>query len=397
MISLIVPVYNVEPYLKRCIVSIFAQTYREFELILVDDGSTDGSSTICEFYKKQDKRIKVIHKENGGLVSARKAGLAVSRGEYIGFVDGDDWVEPQMYGQLMETALKYQADMVLGGFMEDVGGQTIYKTNRLEQGVYGREELREKIYPYMLCMENFFSMGVQPYIWNKLMRRGLAYERITAVDDRIRVGEDVAAVIPMLLTADKVVITDYCDYHYCVRATSMMQKYGSGEKEWEGLCILHKFLQKAFQQHIKQYRLEYQLSHYTVGNMLTRTYGRFAEKDGDGTLWPFGYGLGENRKCIVYSAGNFGRQVYAYLQNYHPGSVILWVDREYQKYQSMGLPVQGVADIIKKKKADILIAVLDIQISEAIREKLLQNGVCHEQIYNINITEDEVREILDNM
>ncbi|MBD5476899.1 MAG: glycosyltransferase family 2 protein [Lachnospiraceae bacterium] len=397
MISLIVPVYNVEPYLKRCIVSIFAQTYREFELILVDDGSTDGSSIICDFYEKQDKRVKVIHKGNGGLVSARRAGLAVSRGEYIGFVDGDDWIEPQMYGKLVEAALKYQADMVLGGFVEDVGGRIVYKTNQLEQGVYDREELCEKIYPYMLCMEDFFSMGVQPYIWNKLMRRGLAYEHITAVDDRIRVGEDVAAAAPMLLAANRVVITDYCDYHYCMRESSMMQKHGSEEKEWEGLCILHKFLQKALQQHAKQYRLEYQLSHYTVGNMLTRTYDRIAEKDGDGTLWPFGYRLGENRKCIVYSAGNFGRQVYAYLQKYHPGCVVLWVDREYRKYQSMGLPVQGVADIIKEKNADILIAVLDIQISWAIRENLLQNGVCYEQIYSINITEDDVREMLDNV
>lgn len=397
VISLIVPVYNVEVYLERCISSILAQTYKEFELILVDDGSIDNSSVLCDFYKKQDGRIKVIHKENGGLVSARKAGLAVARGAYIGFVDGDDWIGPRMYEHLAETALKHQADMVFGGFVENVNGQTVYKTNRLVEGEYGMDGLRERVYPYMLCAEDFFSMGMQPYIWNKLIRRELAYPYIMAVDDRICVGEDVAAVMPMLLKADKVVITDCCDYHYCVRAESMMHTCRSVEKEWEGLCILHGFLMDAFRRHAGQYRLEYQLSHYTVGNMLTRAYGRVVEKDGDGILWPFGYRLDGGRRCIVYSAGYFGRQVYHYLQDYYPGSVILWVDREYRKYQSIGLPVQSVAEIIKEKKADILVAVLDIQISGAIREKLVQDGVHHEQIYCISITEDEVREILDKM
>lgn len=395
MISLIVPVYNVEPYLERCISSILAQTHEEFELILVDDGSTDNSSGLCDFYEKQDGRIKVVHKENGGLVSARKDGLAAARGTYIGFVDGDDWIEPRMYEHLMEAARKYQADMVLGGFAEDVNGHTVYRTNRMAQGVYGKDGLRERVYPYMLCAEDFFSMGIQPYIWNKLLRRELAYEYISAVDDRIRVGEDVAAVMPMLLKADKVVITDCCDYHYCVRTESMMHTCRSVEKEWEGLCILHGFLRDEFRRHAGQYRLEYQLSHYTVGNMLTRAYGRIAGKDGSGTLWPFGYRLGGGRKCIVYSAGYFGRQVYHYLQDYYPGSVVLWVDREYRKYQSMGLPVQGAAAIIKEKKADILIAVLDKRISEMIRVNLLQNGVCHELIYCINITENEVREIIN--
>lgn len=395
MLSLIVPVYNIEAYLSRCIESILAQTYREFELILVDDGSTDNSSELCDLYARQHDRIVVIHKENGGLVSARKAGMAAARGEYIGFVDGDDWIEPQMYQYLAGVVSNCQADIVLGGSIEDMGEQTIYYTNRLKPGIYEGQRLREELYPNMLCAANFFCMGIQPYIWNKLLRRELAYEYVSAVDDRIHVGEDVAAVMPMLLKADKVVITDCCDYHYCMRTESMMHTCRSLEKEWEGLRILHCFLWNAFRQFAGQYRLEYQLSHYTVGNMMTRAYGRIAGKDGSGTLWPFGYRLGGSRKCIVYSAGHFGRQVYHYLQYSYPGSVVLWADREYQKYQSMGLPVQSAAEIMKVKKSDILIAVLDIQVSEMIRENLLHDGICPERIYCINITEDEVREILD--
>lgn len=395
MISLIVPVYNIKNYLSRCISSILAQTYRIFELILIDDGSTDGSSELCDFYGNQDERIVVIHKENGGLVSARKTGIAAARGEYVGFVDGDDWIEPRMYEHLIEKAVKYQADIVLSGSIVDVGVQTIHKTNRLKSGIYERERLRRELYPYMLCAGDFFCMGVQPYIWNKLIRRELAYSNIMAVDDRICVGEDVASVIPILLQADKVVITDYCDYHYCIRGASMMWKHGSEEKEWNESGILHCFLQSVLAGD-KKYNLAYQLNHYSVGNMLTRAYGKLADRDGEGVLWPFDYQV-SSRKCVLYSAGNFGRAVYGYLQNRYPNMLELWVDREYQMYQSMGLPVYSVKDISLKVEVDILVAILDMQLAETIRNNLLQCGVCREHIYCINITDEDVNEIIDSV
>ena len=100
MLSVIVPIYNVRPYLRQCIESICDQSYRDLEIILVDDGSCDGSSEICDQYKTMDDRIVVLHKENEGLVKARKSGLQISRGEYIAYVDGDDWIEPEMFERL---------------------------------------------------------------------------------------------------------------------------------------------------------------------------------------------------------------------------------------------------------------------------------------------------------
>lgn len=391
--SIIIAVYNIEPYLGRCINSILAQTYQDGEIILVDDGSTDASSELCDFYRQQDSRIIVIHKENGGLVSARKAGLAIAQGEYIGFVDGDDWIEPQMYEHLMQLAEEHQADLVLGGSIEDVDGRVIYKVNRLKSGVYDKERLRKEVYPYMLCAEDFFCMGIQPYIWNKLIRRDLAYAHMMTIDDRIRVGEDAAAVMPMLLMADKVVISDHCDYHYCIRGTSMMWQQENEEREWKELCILHGFLQKSFLEYQNRYKLENQLRHYTVINMLTRAYGEIAHKDGEGILWPFGYRI-SNRKCIVYSAGNFGRAVYGYLQGVNQGIVSLWVDRDFHRYQAMGLPVCSAEEIAKEQDADILVAVLDMGVAKSIQENLLQMGMDPKRIFCINITDDMVQDIL---
>ena len=384
MVSIIVPAYNIEPYLERCITSILAQTYKNFEVILVDDGSTDGSSALCDSYRQQDDRITVIHKKNGGLVSARKVGLEAAQGEYIGFVDGDDWIEPQMYEHLIKLAEEHQADIVLGGSLEDVNGQIENKTNRLKTGIYDKERLRKEVYPYMLCAENFFSMGIQPYIWNKLVRRDLAQECVMAVDERIRVGEDVAAVMPMLLKADKAVISAYCDYHYCIRGTSMIWKRENEESEWETVCILHKFLQKTFSIYHGQYRLEKQLAYYTIMNMFTRAYGKVARQESEGSLWPFDYHI-SSRECIVYSAGNFGRALYGYLQTYYPGKVSLWVDRDYFRYQSMGLSVCKVEDIAQEQDSDILIAILDMHLVDVIKENLLRIGIQEERIYHLNV------------
>ena len=103
LISVIVPVYNVEQYLDRCVCSILNQTYQNLEIILVDDGATDSSGRMCDEYAKRDERIKVVHKQNGGLSDARNAGLAAATGEYIGYVDSDDWIEPDMYEKMYEA------------------------------------------------------------------------------------------------------------------------------------------------------------------------------------------------------------------------------------------------------------------------------------------------------
>ena len=109
LVSVIVAIYNIEPYIRRCVDSVLAQDYQQLEIILVDDGSTDQCPAICDAYAQKDTRIKVIHKQNGGLSDARNAGLNVATGEYIGYVDGDDWIEPGMYGSMVRSCVEQQA------------------------------------------------------------------------------------------------------------------------------------------------------------------------------------------------------------------------------------------------------------------------------------------------
>ena len=169
-ISIIVPVYNVEKYLNRCFDSILNQTFTDFELILVDDGSTDNSGIICYEYKTKDNRIKVIHKENGGLSSARNAGLDIARGKYIGFVDSDDFINKDMYKILFDTIQANNSDMVICDYYK-VNEDDINKFRNLKCNC---ENIKIKNLNNLESIDNLFLTGEKfIYAWNKLYKREL--------------------------------------------------------------------------------------------------------------------------------------------------------------------------------------------------------------------------------
>jgi glycosyltransferase involved in cell wall biosynthesis len=203
MFSIIVSVYRVEEYLRECIDSILAQTHREFEVILVDDGSPDRCGAICDEYAQKDMRVHVVHKPNGGLVSARKAGVAVSQGEYICFVDGDDFVATDMLETYDQIISNSKADIICTGFSKWFDNQTTQVIQNLEPGFYGNERLRAEIYPHMLSATPFFSFLVWPSVCAKCIRKEIidgAYEKIP---NDITMGEDVAVTYPALLQASQ--------------------------------------------------------------------------------------------------------------------------------------------------------------------------------------------------
>ena len=134
-ISIIVPVYNVEEYIHKCINSILAQTYKDFELILINDGSPDNSGIICDEYARADSRIKVIHQQNSGLSAARNAGLAVAKGDYIGFVDSDDWIDKSMYESMITEAQTLEADIVICDYYKVKKKKAKAVTEQINPGV----------------------------------------------------------------------------------------------------------------------------------------------------------------------------------------------------------------------------------------------------------------------
>ena len=217
MISVIVPVYKVEKYLRRCVNSILSQTYTDFELLLVDDGSPDNCPRICDDYARLDPRVLVIHKPNGGLISARNAGILAAKGEYVCIVDGDDWALDNMLQFIHETLSQSPEplDMVLfaaNNVYEDHMEETV---NNVPAGYYDRAKLEKEVFPYLLTdTRQGLQVGViQAHTWDKAFRRELLLKYYTR-EERIRVFTDVPMTYECLLHCRNVYICNERLYMY---------------------------------------------------------------------------------------------------------------------------------------------------------------------------------------
>ena len=217
MISVIVPVYNVEKYLGKCVDSILNQTYPDFELLLVDDGSPDGCPQICDGYAARDSRVRVIHKPNGGLISARNAGILAARGDYVCILDGDDWALETMLQFIHDTVsgLPEPPDMVLFAARSVYPDRTEEVLNDVPEGYYSRERLEKEIFPHLLTdSRNGIQGGViQAHTWDKAFRRELLAEHYTR-EERIRVFTDVPMTYECLLCCRNVYICNEPLYMY---------------------------------------------------------------------------------------------------------------------------------------------------------------------------------------
>ena len=214
-LSIIVPIYGVEQYLDRCIQSIVNVNYKNIEIILVDDGSQDRCPAICDAWEQKDDRIRVIHKENGGLVSARKAGLEIATGEYATYVDGDDWIEPEMYDCLE----KYEADLIVEGFVSDRSVATEKIVNQIETGKYTGKSL--ELIKRNMIMDKRGEFIIFPCVWNKIFKLEKLEQVQTLVPNDISMGEDVAVTYLYILKSNSVVITNECYYHYILNPAGM--------------------------------------------------------------------------------------------------------------------------------------------------------------------------------
>ena len=204
LVSVVVPVYNVLPFLKRCLDSIICQTYSNLEIIIVDDGSTDGSGLVCDEYKKKDSRIKVIHRENGGLSEARNTGIEIFNGKYITFIDSDDWIEPSYVEYLYTLISENKADMVQCAFRYIDSNHKVYNkvSNTQEILVYEKKQATKDL----LLTKHLFSSA-----WGKLyQRRFFEYLRYP----KGKLFEDIPVTYDVVLSSNIIVYGDIALYNY---------------------------------------------------------------------------------------------------------------------------------------------------------------------------------------
>lgn len=370
-ISVIVPIYNIRSYLPACIESILNQTFQSLEILLIDDGSTDGCHEICESYKRLDHRIKVIHKANGGLVSARKAGVRAATGEYIAFVDGDDWIEPDMYQRMYSMITEQDVDMVMCGHYEDVRDVNKKVFHGIPEGRYGKAEMLRSVYPHMIAKEDFFKCGILLVIWGKLFRRECLERFQLAVDERIVMGEDAACVCPCLLNMDSIYVMHECLYHYRQSTTSIIKQVPDRNLERIQFHILYRTVQESLTRYADRYDLRPQWERFMLSLMLPRADGLYKGFDELGYLFPFPK-VRKGSRIVLYGAGTYGQRLHRYLERTGFCQLAAWVDRDYIQYQSMNLQVESPEVIPERQYDAIVIAIVFGKPRNALYQELIQ-------------------------
>lgn len=223
--SIIVPIYKTEKYLRQCIESVLNQTCKDYELILVDDGSPDNSGKIADEYAEKSERVKVIHKANGGLVSARKAGTLEAKGTYILNLDSDDYMAEGALLILSEHVNKTRADMYCFGYMEYYEKENITKgiCPALPEGLYDNQESLNKIYKQVIYSKKrpFFEFGLTPSVWSKIVKREIYTKWQLQADETIIIGEDLALTVPMVFDVESICIIHEKLYCYRIIESSL--------------------------------------------------------------------------------------------------------------------------------------------------------------------------------
>ena len=223
LISVIIPVYNVEKYIDRCMESVFKQTYKNLEIILVDDKSNDGSNEKCLTYKF-DHRVVVVHGENKGLSGARNSGLDIAKGKYVVFIDSDDYAEPTMIDNLYQCAQKTGADTVIGGFRRQTGNKIDIKNNEFAGIIYDtHDDIKNKVLKKMLASDG--HTHIEMSVWKTLFSMDIISKNNLRFPDRKYLCEDIIFDFGYFMLAEKVVMSNDTGYCYCLNENSLSQMY----------------------------------------------------------------------------------------------------------------------------------------------------------------------------
>ncbi len=373
LISILVPIYNIVDYVEKCINSIIMQSYQRIEIILVDDGSTDGSSDICDRYKKKDSRIKVIHKENGGLVSARKAGAEMATGDYILNVDGDDWIEQDRIEHAVCAIKRDPVDIVyLDGISKDrQSGSFCIKSSKNIAGTYRGTQLTTEIVQLFIqkkCFKREMGFGIFCYC----VKRELYKINQSLVKDTISQGEDQLLVYFLLTSGDSITIIDSPTYHYVERTSSL--SFISNHSEYHGIAEIYKCMKKRNIEFENKKELDELIVFYVVRQLLVCDYYIFQDSKYH-YLYPYTK-VEQGERIIVYGAGQFGRRLVDSIEKNKEYQLVAWVD----KNTSMNDRVVSVNKIKEFIFDHIIIAIVDYDLAYEIRDEIARLGISHTKI-----------------
>jgi len=381
LLSVIVPIYNTEPYLKQCIDSILAQRVSDMEIILVDDGSTDGSGAICDEYAQKHNKVKVIHKENSGVQDARLLGAESALGKYITFVDSDDWIKDTMYEELLSLIQEKNVDMIESGIFRYYDAEHIVEDLPIEEGYYSQEEIRQRVVPYMIwSKKNKKLWNFNPSFGTKIIKKEFVLKYLMLSNPlNIYALEDPVVTYPMMLELNSMVVTNRSYYFHRSRPKGSIASYISDPQFIDKLYRAYHYLWECFAKSgygdILQEPLE-RLFLLVVQERKVCYEKRLNTYPAE--LFPFEK-VSREHKVILYGAGTVGRKLKQQNEQYNFCNIVAWVDKKYDK-----LP--GEMKVVSPEKIDeiifdyVIIAVFDEILAEEILQDLLKRGVSKKKI-----------------
>jgi len=380
-ITVVVPVYNVEKYIQRCIDSILKQTYNNLQIILIDDGSTDDSGIICDRYMAMDRRVEVYHNAlNKGSVAARKIGILHSKGDFIGFVDGDDFIEENMFELLLKDILESNADFVHIGYVQEKGGQSILVCD-FEDRVIDLCDLRDKedtLVNYVLRAEGEKHIGYS--LWSKLFKKGLIEKCFMQLPEEQQYGEDFLCLCLCILESRHIKLSRRTLYHYMIREHSLSDGYCSDRciKEIKLCWCLINVLQRYNTMVYKD--LEEGISLFIQRRWLN-VIETVKEKEIHIPHFRYkGVDCLRGKKIVIYGAGVVGQDYYMQFCKYTDIEIVAWMDSDWQKYKFEYAVVSDISKIHEIVFDKIVIAVNKEKIAQEIEMMLIKCGQPIEKI-----------------
>lgn len=372
-LSIAVPVYNTKPYLEACLQSIINQTYQDIEILIIDDGSTDGSDVVCKAFADKDNRVIYIRQENRGLIGARRTGVEHASGEFLMFVDSDDWIEPDMAEFLLRQV--QNSDMVTTGVYYETSSEAVVEyLDQYDEGEYWEASKDFLLKTMIYDMESDTLQRLTPWIWNKLYRTKIAKRVYGSVNADNAFAEDGVFLYNYLICSGSVKICHKCFYHYRYREDSMF--HGGNLHMLSDINKAYLALLPGFEEHRLRECLLPQLQRWISVTAIMAVNGGMGFDlqihipefmiDTDGL---------KGKKIILYGAGKAGQDYYRQLTKMGY-EIVLWVDSNNSWIENVKEP----CEILNVEYDVILISVSRPEYVESIKHSLKDIGIGKEKL-----------------
>ncbi len=379
LLSVIVPIYNTSKFLRECVDSILQQEYRDIEVLLIDDGSTDNSLEICREYEVKDDRVRVFHKDNEGLSLTRIYGVKKAKGKYVTFVDSDDWVAKEIYSDNMPS--DDLVDMIHFGIIRYFSEQfTRCDITAFSDKKYDKEEIKREIIPNMLWTKNRNAWGIDPSLCTKIIKKDILETYLGRLSNlSFYYGEDSAVTYPLLLLIDNLVINQNCYYYHRQRNTGINCPYVEDGEFFNQLYRLYDYLYKEFKVSNQWNELKNQLDHFFLNAVeLKRNYLMNLVEEPD-VVFPY-WKFERCSKVVLYGAGYLGNKYKELNDMYHFCNIELWVDKKSNEKEVSSDNAQAVEMINSISYDFVLIAVQSPILAREIMKNLMDMGVPRNRI-----------------